>query len=149
MDGDDTKDIDDAISIKILDDKTYELGVHIADVSNYVKKGSALDKEAYFRGTSVYLVDRVIPMLPHQLSNGICSLNPGVDRLAMSCIMKVNNRGEVVSYNITPSVIRSRIQMTYNKVNDILDKNIIDPKYTDYADDLKLMRKLSDIIRKR
>ena len=149
IDGDDTKDIDDAISIKILDDKTYELGVHIADVSNYVKKGSALDKEAYFRGTSVYLVDRVIPMLPHQLSNGICSLNPGVDRLAMSCIMKVNNRGEVVSYNITPSVIRSRIQMTYNKVNDILDKNIIDPQYTDYADDLKLMRKLSDIIRKK
>ncbi|MEE3342854.1 MAG: ribonuclease R [Bacilli bacterium] len=149
IDGDDTKDIDDAISIKKIDDKTYELGVHIADVSNYVLKDSPLDKEAYERGTSVYLVDRVIPMIPHQLSNGICSLNPNVDRLAMSCIMQINNHGEVVHYDIKPSVIKSRIQMTYNKVNDILDKNIIANGYENYVDDLKLMSELSDILRNK
>ena len=149
IDGDDTKDIDDAISIKKIDDKTYELGVHIADVSNYVLPDSPLDKEAYERGTSVYLVDRVIPMIPHQLSNGICSLNPNVDRLAMSCIMTINNHGEVTHYDIKPSVIRSRIQMTYNKVNDILDKNIIDNDYKEFVSDLNLMKELSDIIRKK
>lgn len=149
IDGDDTKDIDDAISIRIIDDKTYELGVHIADVSHYVKEGSCLDKEAYERGTSVYLVDRVIPMLPHRLSNGICSLNPGVDRLAMSCIMNIDKHGKVVSYDIKPSVIRSRIQMTYNKVNDILDNNIVSEGYEDYVDDLRLMKEVSDILRKK
>ena len=149
IDGDDTKDIDDAISIKKLDDKTYELGVHIADVSNYVLPDSPLDKEAYERGTSVYLVDRVIPMIPHQLSNGICSLNPNVDRLAMSCIMTINNHGEVTHYDIKPSVIKSRIQMTYNKVNDILDKNIIADNYEEFVSDLNLMKELSDILRKK
>ncbi len=148
IDGDDTKDIDDAISIKKIDEG-YELGVHIADVSYYVKKDSELDKEAYARGTSVYLVDRVIPMLPHQLSNGICSLNPNVDRLAMSCVMKINNKGKVVSYDIFKSVIRSRIQMTYNCVNDILDKDVVAPGYEDYVDDLKLMKELSDILRNK
>ena len=149
IDGDDTKDIDDAISIKKGDDDSYELGVHIADVSHYVKKDSLLDKEAYERGTSVYLVDRVIPMLPHQLSNGICSLNPNVDRLAMSCIMNIDKRGNIVDYDIRQSVIRSRIQMTYNKVNDILDKGIVADGYGDYVDDLKLMKELSDILRKK
>ena len=149
IDGDDTKDIDDAISIKKFDDGTYELGVHIADVSYYVKKDSALDEEAYFRGTSVYLVDRVIPMLPHQLSNGICSLNPNVDRLAMSCIMKIDNKGKVLSYDIKESVIRSRIQMTYNKVNDLLDNGIVAEGYDDFVDDLRLMKELSDILRKK
>ena len=149
IDGDDTKDIDDAISIKKIDNNTYELGVHIADVSNYVTPDSPLDKEAYERGTSVYLVDRVIPMLPHQLSNGICSLNPNVDRLAMSCIMTINNHGEVTHYDIKPSVIRSRIQMTYNKVNDILDNNVIADGYEDFVDDLNLMKELSDILRKK
>ena len=149
IDGDDTKDIDDAISIRKLDKDNYELGVHIADVSYYVKKDSLLDKEAYERGTSVYLVDRVIPMLPHQLSNGICSLNPNVDRLAMSCIMKIDSKGKVVSYDIKESVIRSRIQMTYNKVNDILDNNVVADGYEEFVDELKLMKELSDILRKK
>ena len=149
IDGDDTKDIDDAVSISKLKDGNYELGVHIADVSYYVKPGTALDDEAYYRSTSVYLVDRVVPMLPHKLSNGICSLNPKVDRFAMSCIMKINPKGEVIDYNITPSIIRSRIQMTYNKVNSILEDNVITSEYEDFADDLRIMNELSDILRKK
>lgn len=148
IDGDDTKDIDDAISIKKIGDK-YELGVHIADVSHYVIKGSPLDEEAYERGTSVYLVDRVIPMLPHQLSNGICSLNPNVDRLAMSCIMTIDNKGKIVNSKIQKSVIRSRIQMTYKKVNEILDNNIVAQGYEPFVEDLKLMKELSDLLRKK
>ena len=149
IDGDDTKDIDDAVSISKLKDGNYELGVHIADVSYYVKPGTALDDEAYYRSTSVYLVDRVVPMLPHKLSNGICSLNPKVDRFAMSCIMKINPKGEVIDYNITPSIIRSRIQMTYNKVNSILEDNVIPSGYEDFANDLKIMNELSGILRKK
>lgn len=148
IDGDDTKDIDDAISVDVIGDK-YILGVHIADVSHYVSKGSALDKEAYDRGTSVYLVDRVIPMLPHQLSNGICSLNPGVDRLAMSCIMTIDKKGKIVDYKVCKSVIRSRIQMTYKKVNDILDKGIVAEGYEEFVNDLMLMNELSLILRKK
>ncbi len=149
IDGDDTKDIDDAISIKKLSSDVYELGVHIADVSYYVKKDSILDKDAYERGTSVYLVDRVIPMLPHKLSNGICSLNPGVDRLALSCIMQVNSKGYVINYEIKESVIRSRKQMTYNCVNSILEDNKVPEGYEDFVDDLKLMNELSNILRKK
>ena len=149
IDGDDTKDIDDAISIKKLDDNTYELGVHIADVSHYVKEGTSLDEEAYYRATSVYLVDRVVPMLPHKLSNGICSLNPNVDRFALSCVMKIDNKGEVIDYKIFESIIKSRIQMTYNKVNDILENNIIDDAYSEYVDKLTQMKELSDILRKK
>lgn len=149
IDGDDTRDIDDAISIKLLEDDTYELGVHIADVSHYVKKDSLLDKEAYERGTSVYLVDRVIPMLPHRLSNGICSLNPNVDRLTLSCIMKIDKKGNINDYTIRKTIIRSRIQMTYNKVNDILDNNIIAPGYEEYVDKLILMKELSNILRNK
>ena len=148
IDGDDTKDIDDAISIKKIDD-VYELGVHIADVSYYVKEGTKLDEEAYNRSTSVYLVDRVVPMLPHKLSNGICSLNPDADRFAFSCIMKINDKGEVIDYKIFESIIRSRIQITYNKVNDILENNIIDDSYSKYVDKLYLMKELSDILRKK
>lgn len=147
IDGADTRDIDDAISVKVNEDDTYELGVHIADVSHYVEKDSLLDKEAYERGTSVYLVDRVIPMLPHRLSNGICSLNPNVDRLAMSCIMKVDKKGRIVGSKITKSVIRSRIQMTYDAVNDILDKGVVAEGYEPYVEDLKLMKEISDLLR--
>ena len=148
IDGDDTKDIDDAISIKKLDNGNYELGVHIVDVSYYVKPGTKLYDEAYERGTSVYLVDRVIPMLPHKLSNGICSLNPNVERLAQSCVMEIDNKGNVVSHDIFESVIKSRIQMTYKKVNKWLDEGIVEEGYEKYTNDLTLMRELADILRK-
>ena len=146
IDGDDTKDIDDAISIKRLSNGHYELGVHIADVSYYVKEGSPLDEEAMDRGTSVYLVDRVIPMIPHELSNGICSLNPNVDRLAVSCVMEFDNKGKQINYEIFPSVIKSRIQMTYNNVNSILEDNVIPEGYESYVDSLRSMQELAKIL---
>ncbi len=148
IDGDDTKDIDDAISIKKLDNGNYELGVHIADVSYYVKEGEPLDNDAMGRGTSVYLVDRVIPMLPHELSNGICSLNPNVERLAISCVMEINQEGKVEKYDIFESVIKSRIQMTYKKVNKFLEENIIVEGYEEFAPHLALMQELATILRK-
>ena len=147
IDGDDTKDIDDAISIS-KKGENYILGVHIADVSYYVKEGTALYKEAYSRGTSVYLVDRVVPMLPHKLSNGICSLNPNVDRLAISCIMEITSNGKIVSHDIFESVIKSRIQMTYKKVNKILNDEETPEGYEPFKDDLKLMWELAKILRK-
>jgi len=148
IDGDDTKDIDDAISIEKLKDGGFKLGVHIADVSYYVKEGSKLDDEAYDRGTSVYLADRVEPMYPHKLSNGICSLNPMVDRLAISCVMEINSKGEVVSPEIFESVIRSRKQMTYKNVNKILEENTIPEGYEEYADTLRMMKECADLLRK-
>ena len=148
IDGDDTKDIDDAISIEKKENGNYVLGVHIADVSYYVKEDSELDKEAYKRGTSVYLANTVIPMLPHELSNGICSLNPNVDRLAMSCVMEIDNTGEVVEYDIFQSVIKSRKQMTYKNVNKIIEEDIIPEGYEEFADTLKEMKELADILRK-
>ncbi len=148
IDGDDTKDIDDAISIKKLPNGHYELGVHIADVSYYVKEGSPLDNEAMERGTSVYLVDRVIPMLPHELSNGICSLNPNVDRLAISCVMEFDGAGKQLNYEIFPSVIRSRIQMTYKKVNSILVDKVTPLGYEPFVKSLNLMEELAQILRK-
>ena len=147
IDGDDTKDIDDAISIEKVGEN-YKLGVHIADVSYYVKSNTALDKEAYERGTSVYLADRVIPMLPHKLSNGICSLNPNVDRLAISCIMEIDKNGNVINYDILQTVINSKIQMTYKKVNQILEDNVIPEGYEKYVDKLRLMADLAQILRK-
>ena len=147
IDGDDTKDIDDAISIKRKNNGNYILGVHIADVSYYVKEGSPLDNDAMERGTSVYLVDRVIPMLPHELSNGICSLNPNVDRLAISCVMEFNAQGKQVNYEIFESVIRSNIQMTYKKVNQVLEENVVPEGYEKFVKDLKLMHELADILR--
>lgn len=146
IDGDDTKDIDDAISVK-RDGKNYVLGVHIADVSNYVKVGSALYDSAFSRGTSSYLADTVIPMIPHQLSNGICSLNPEVIRLTISCVMTIDGNGKVISYDIFPSYIKSRKQMTYKNVNKILDENIIPEGYGEFADTLKLTHELSKILR--
>ena len=148
IDSDDTKDIDDAVSIKKLSNGNYQLGVHIADVCYYVKEDSPLDLEARKRGTSGYFVDYVDPMLPHQLSNGICSLNPNVDRLATSCVMEIDPNGNVVDYEIFESVIRSRIQMTYKKGNDYLENDVVDPKYEEFTNDLSLMKELADIIRK-
>ena len=149
IDGKDTKDIDDAISIEKIDNDKYILGVHIADVSHYVKKGLYLDDDAYERGTSVYLVDRVVPMLPHKLSNGICSLNPNVDRLAMSCVMEINGKGYVSNYQIFKSVIRSNKQMNYDDVNSILEDNVIPSGYEEYVDTLRIMNELSNILRKK
>ncbi len=148
IDGDDTKDIDDAVSIHRKPNGNYVLGVHIADVSYYVKEGSPLDNDAMERGTSVYLVDRVIPMLPHELSNGICSLNPNVSRLAISCVMEFDSHGKQIDYEIFESVIKSRIQMTYKKVNSILEKNIVPEGYEKYADSLRMMADLAEILRK-
>ena len=147
IDGDDTKDIDDAISIEKIGDN-YKLGVHIADVSYYVRPNTSLDSEAFDRGTSVYLADRVIPMLPHKLSNGICSLNPGVDRLALSCIMEIDKNGNVVDYDILQTVIRSRKQMTYKNVNKILEENIVPDGYEEYEEKLRMMLDLAHILRK-
>jgi len=121
IDGEDTKDIDDAISLTQTQDGRYLLGVHIADVSHYVKPGTSLDMEALNRGTSVYLADRVIPMLPHTLSSGICSLFPGVDRLTVSCMMTVDAAGNLIEYEIAPSVINSKKRWTYQEVQEILD----------------------------
>ncbi len=149
IDGADTKDIDDAISLSVDEEGMYHLGVHIADVSYYVKEGSLIDEEAYFRGTSVYLVDRVLPMLPHKLSNGICSLNPDEDRFALSCEMVIDGKGDVVKYNIFPSIIRSRMKMTYEDVNKILEENIVPSGYEEYEITLRLMEELSKILRKK
>ena len=147
IDGDHTKDIDDAISLT-REGENYILGVHIADVSNYVKENTALGDKAYERGTSNYLANTVIPMLPHKLSNGICSLNEGVIRLTMSCVMKINPAGKIIDYDIFESYIKSSKKMTYSKVNDILMRDIIDPEYEPFANTLKEMNELAHILRK-
>lgn len=151
IDGADAKDLDDAVSLRILENGNYQLGVHIADVGYYVREGTALDKEAYKRGTSVYLVDRVIPMLPPKLSNGICSLNAGVDRLAMSALMEINLRGEVVKYDIFPSVIHIDERMTYENVRKILmdkDPELME-RYAELVEDFQLMEKLARLLRNK
>lgn len=148
IDGEDAKDLDDAVSVS-KEGENYLLGVHIADVTNYVQENSALDKEALKRGTSVYLVDRVIPMLPHTLSNGICSLNEGVDRLALSCIMTVNPKGEVIDYRIVESVICVDRRMSYTSVKKILeDKDKSEcGKYEEFIPMFVLMEELAGILR--
>ncbi|MDD2585946.1 MAG: ribonuclease R [Syntrophomonadaceae bacterium] len=147
IDGEDAKDLDDAVSI-LRTNKGYQLGVHIADVSHYVKEGSKLDKEAFARGTSVYLIDKVLPMLPKELSNGICSLNATNDRLAISCIMNIDDQGHVLNYDICKSVINVNERMTYTAVNGILagDKELKE-QYKDLVDDFFLMKELADILR--
>ena len=144
IDGDDAKDLDDAISLEKLENGNYYLGVHIADVSYYVTENSALDHEAINRGTSIYLVDRVIPMLPHKLSNGVCSLNPNVDRLTISCFMEINQEGHVINHSIEESVIHSKERMTYNNVNKILDgDNELLQKYDHVKSLFHLMHELA------
>ncbi len=150
IDGEDAKDLDDAITLT-KEEGYYKLGVHIADVSHYVKENSALDKEAVRRGTSVYLVDRVIPMLPHKLSNGICSLNQGEDRLALSCLMTIDEKGKIVNYQIAETLINVNHRMSYTDVNQIVSFNnpeVIE-KYQDAADMFYLMSELADLLRER
>ena len=149
IDGEDAKDLDDAVSVTKAGD-TWTLGVHIADVSNYVQENSALDREALKRGTSVYLPDRVIPMLPKRLSNGICSLNAGTDRLALSCLMELDERGGIIGHEITESVIRVNHRMSYNQVSRILDGDKeLTVVYADAVKMFKEMKILSDLLRKK
>ena len=151
IDGEDAKDLDDAVSIEKLAGGRYKLGVHIADVSNYVREKNPLDKEALKRGTSVYLIDRVIPMLPKKLSNGICSLNPKVDRLALSCFMIIDNNGKVLDSEIMESVIKKNERMTYTDVTKILrdnDEELI-KKYADLVEDFRTMEELCNILNKK
>lgn len=150
IDGEDAKDLDDAITIS-REEFGYRLGVHIADVTHYVTEGSPLDEEALKRGTSVYLVDRVIPMLPHKLSNGICSLNAGCDRLALSCIMDIDHEGRVIGHEIAETVICVDRRMTYTAVNAIVtdrDEAVM-KEYADFVDMFDLMKELADLLRKK
>lgn len=151
IDGEDAKDLDDAVSLYRGEDGRYHLGVHIADVSNYVQENSALDREALERGTSVYLVDRVIPMLPHRLSNGICSLNQGVNRLALSCLMTIDEKGDVTDYQIVESVICVDRRMTYTAVKKILEDwdETERETYEPFVPMFELMEELAAILRKR
>ena len=151
MDGADAKDLDDAIQVEMLPNGNFMLGVHIADVTHYVKEKSNLDKEALKRATSVYLVDKVIPMLPKQLSNGVCSLNPDEDKLTLSVFMEINNKGDVVRNTIEESIIRSKARMVYTDVSDILENDDMQLKikYADLVDDFRLAEKLAKILMKK
>lgn len=149
IDGEDAKDLDDAVSIEKLNNGNFKLGVHIADVTNYVKEDNPLDKEALKRATSVYLIDRVVPMLPRKLSNGICSLNPKVDRLTLTCFMEIDNKGTVVDHEIVESVIKTNERMTYTDVTKILkdqDQELIN-RYDYLYEDFKTMEELCHILR--
>ena len=151
IDGEDAKDLDDAIHVEKLENGIYKLDVHIADVSNYVKEDSILDKEAIRRGTSVYMFDRVIPMLPFELSNGICSLNAGENRFALSCLMEIDSKGKVVSSDVCKSVIKVTERMTYTNVNKIIndeDKAVL-KRYEPYIEDFKTMEELAKILKER
>lgn len=150
IDSAETKDVDDGVSVGINEKGNYMLGVHIADVTHYVKEGSLLDKEARLRGTSVYLADRVIPMLPRKLSNGICSLNQGEDRFALTVMMEINGEGTVISHEIFESIINVEYKITYDQLYELLDKNNdeLKSKYGKYVGDLSLMRILASILNK-
>ncbi|MBM7614350.1 ribonuclease R [Alkaliphilus hydrothermalis] len=151
IDGADAKDLDDAVSIEALSNGNYRLGVHIADVTHYVREGTELDREALNRGTSVYLVDRVIPMLPKKLSNGVCSLNPKINRLALTVMMEIDKKGKVVDHEVFESVIKTNERMIYTDVSDILEKDdeVLKEKYKDLVNDFKIMEELCKILRKR
>ncbi len=151
IDGEDAKDLDDAVSIEKIDNDMYRLGVHIADVSHYVTENSPLDREALKRGTSVYLVDRVIPMLPKELSNGICSLNPGVDRLAFSVLMDIDLKGNIINHEIFESVINTNERMTYTDVYKIIafDDEELCKRYDYLVEDFKAMNELAQVLKKK
>lgn len=149
IDSESTKDMDDAISIKVLDNGNYQLGVHIANVSHYIKKGSAIYEDAIKRGNSAYFANSVIPMLHFDISNGICSLNEDVDRLTKSCIMEINKKGKVVNYYITDSVIHSKKKMTYEDINKIFEDGVIMSEYLPYYDSLKILKELTTILKEK
>ncbi|MDR7870561.1 MAG: ribonuclease R [Tissierellaceae bacterium] len=151
IDGADAKDLDDAISIEVLENGNYSLGVHIADVAHYVRENSPIDKEAYNRGNSVYLIDRVVPMLPKELSNGICSLNPNQDRLTLSVIMEINKNGNVVGHRIIEAVINSKARLIYDDVSDFLenDDEVAKEKLQDVLTELKDMQELAKILNEK
>ena len=151
IDGEDSKDLDDAVSVRKNDEGNYILDVHIADVSFYVKENSRLDKEAIKRGTSIYMFDRVIPMLPIQLSNGICSLNAGEDRFALSCSMEIDNKGNVISSDVYKSIINVTERMTYTNVNKILNNldEKVNKRYSNYINNFKLMEELALILKNK
>ena len=149
IDSESTKDMDDAISIKVLDNGNYQLGVHIANVSHYIKKGSAIYEDAIKRGNSAYFANSVIPMLHFDISNGICSLNENVDRLTKSCIMEINKKGKVVNYYITDSVIHSKKKMTYEDINKIFEDGVIISEYLPYYDSLKILKELTTILKEK
>ncbi|HCS12001.1 MAG TPA: ribonuclease R, partial [Clostridiales bacterium] len=151
IDGSDAKDLDDAVYAEKLNDNEYKLGVHIADVTHYVKEDRRLDKEALKRATSIYLTDRVIPMLPKELSNGVCSLNPGEDKLTLSVEMIINGDGKVTDYKIFESIMNNRYRMTYDDVTEIIENNgeKLSVKYKDIVPMLKVMEELSLILRRK
>ena len=151
IDGEDAKDLDDAVKVQKLENGNYKLDVHIADVSNYVKPNSLLDQEALIRGTSIYMLGRVIPMLPRELSNGICSLNAGEDRFTLSCTMEINDKGDVISSDIYKAVINVTERMTYTDVQKILDESDekVLNKYKNYINDFKLMEELALILKNK
>lgn len=151
IDGEESKDLDDAISIEKLENGNYKLGVHIADVAHYVKEGSRIDEEALKRGTSIYLVDRVIPMIIEDISNGVCSLNPNEDKLTLSVIMELDLNGNVVDYEIKESIINSKLRTSYNDVSDILEKEdeYLSEKYRDFIDDFRNAEKLIKILKEK
>lgn len=149
IDSESTKDMDDAISIKVLDNGNYQLGVHIANVSHYVKKGSVIYEDAIKRGNSAYFANSVIPMLHFDISNGICSLNEDVDRLTKSCIMEINKKGKVVNYYITDSVIHSKKKMTYEDINKIFEDGVVISEYLPYYDSLKILKELTTILKEK
>lgn len=149
IDSESTKDMDDAISVKVLDNGNYELGVHIANVSHYIKKGSAIYEDAIKRGNSAYFANSVIPMLHFDISNGICSLNEDVDRLTKSCVMEINKKGKVVNYYIADSVIHSKKKMTYEDINKIFEDGVITSEYLPYYDSLKILKELTMILKEK